>query len=122
MRNARSCRRNLQGSVMPFMQTAVAIFRFRDVAHRNIKGLDAQSSPAWTLPYRPAMTPKGPLMKTTAPLHNIPLPLTLMSRPRRSRTRGLAMVAGFAALLLAATIYSQQPVAAVTATAPALAR
>lgn len=70
----------------------------------------------------PCHDAEGTLMKATAQPHNIPLPLTLMSRPRRSRTRGLAVVAGFAALLLAATIYSQQPVAAVTATAPALAR
>lgn len=46
-------------------------------------------------------------MRTTAPQHNIPLPLVLMSRPRRSRVKELAAVAGLAVLLLAAT--SHQP-------------
>lgn len=41
-------------------------------------------------------------MRTTATQHNIPLPLVLMSRPRRSRARELAAVAGLAVLLLAA--------------------
>ncbi len=61
-------------------------------------------------------------MKTTAHRHNIPLPLTLMSRPRRSRARELAVVAGVAALLLAATFHSPEPVAASTPAAPALVR
>ncbi|AXQ30560.1 hypothetical protein D0B54_18550 [Solimonas sp. K1W22B-7] len=44
-------------------------------------------------------------MKTVAKHQSIPLPLILMSRPRRSRAKELAAVAGAAALLLAATAY-----------------
>ncbi len=122
MRIARGHSRNLQGTVTLFMQTAAQISGFRDAAHRNIKGLAAQCLPAWTLPYRPATTSKGLPMKTTAQQHNIPLPLTLMSRPRRSRARELAVVAGVAALLLAATFHAQEPVAAGTVAAPVLTR
>lgn len=70
----------------------------------------------------PCHDAEGILMKTTAQQHNIPLPLTLMSRPRRSRALELAVVAGVAALLLAATFHSQEPVAAGTTAAPVLAR
>jgi len=41
-------------------------------------------------------------VRTTATQHNIPLPLVLMSRARRSRVKELAAVAGLAVLLLAA--------------------
>ncbi len=44
-------------------------------------------------------------VKTVAKHQSIPLPLILMSRPRRSRAKELAAVAGAAALLLAATVY-----------------
>jgi len=42
---------------------------------------------------------------TAAQQHNIPLPLVLMSRPRRSRVKELVAVAGIAALALAAVSY-----------------
>ena len=55
-------------------------------------------------------------VRTTATQqHNIPLPLVLMSRPRRSRVKGLAVVAGIAMLALAAMSYTpaQHPQTAV---------
>lgn len=48
------------------------------------------------------VAPREPTVRTTTPQHNIPLPLVLMSRPRRSRVKELAAVAGLAVLLLAA--------------------
>jgi hypothetical protein len=60
-------------------------------------------------------------MRTSAPQHNIPLPLTLMSRPRRSRVKQLAAVAGAAAMLLAASLATQEPATARQPAAAALA-
>ncbi|PPE74635.1 hypothetical protein C3942_07685 [Solimonas fluminis] len=60
-------------------------------------------------------------MRTRAPQHRIPLPLTLMSRPRRSRSKGLAAATGLAALLLAASFYAQEPARSGQAAAPLLA-
>ena len=66
------------------------------------------------------VAPWEPNVRTTAPQHNIPLPLILMSRPRRSRAKELAAVAGLAVLLLAAT--SHQPEERAPAQVMAVAR